>query len=502
MGESSCKKHSHDSTSNGRPLKKAKFPWQVKGKYHLKDQDETMEDPVGPDGKILPMPSESDEVATVESNTIEEKHFDNKVEENLEMLGDYLLKKDFGSIDALLLGPENEQSSKKHPETSSTSTDQSASTTYPKYTPSYKRVPNSNNNDDSSISSINSDTSDSNDIDNNESSSTAPYLGSQFTKLDEQHMQRWQARQVNILSFSSDFLMKMLNIFFHFQLAKGYVDNTINRVLDSWFFSPLPPYLDVDRHTYLVEHQLRLNVTDFLEDLDGDDVIENEGILMAISAHGLQNNQDDSRNVNAHRQLPPGIRLFYSRNQIMRRLDEENAQQDSSDSHEVSQSPSNSGKQETDENSPNETTSKKVDNNSNENPKCEHSNENIPHEPPAWRHLSDACNCPNLHRRTSSNIPNVPFHRRNYTNMSSMSIENALDEPMVSGSEMTDDVSSSLKTEKSSSGNSNNNERTSSDSVQDNFPVSNDNNEQFEENFDFIDAAVSYAIQAKGLIPY
>lgn len=232
---------------------------------------------------------------------------------------------------------------------------------------------------------------------------------------------------------------------------------------------------------------------------------------MAISAHGLQNNQDDSRNVNARRHFPPGIRLFYNRNQIMRHLDEENAQQDSSDSHEVSQSPSNSTRQGTDENSPNvettSSTSKKVDSNSNlnENTSCEHSNENIPHEPPAWRHLSDACNCPNLHRRTNNtNVPNVPFHRRNYTNMSShVNIDSTLDEPMVSSSEMASEVNTSLKNDKSSSGNSNNNEcLSSSDSVQDNFPVSNDNNEQFEENFDFIDAAVSYAIQAKGLIPY
>lgn len=201
MGESSCKKHSHDSTSNGRPLKKAKFPWQVKGKYHLKDQDETMEEDPVQDDKVSATQTESDEVGTAESFTIDEKHFDNKVEENLEMLGDYLLKKDFGSIDSLLLGPEKKQSSKKHPETSSTSTEQSASTTYPKYTPSYKRVPNSNNNnDDSSLSSNNSDTSDSNnDIDNNEALSTTSYLSSQFTKLDEQHMQRWQARQVKMI---------------------------------------------------------------------------------------------------------------------------------------------------------------------------------------------------------------------------------------------------------------------------------------------------------------
>lgn len=69
-------------------------------------------------------------------------------------------------------------------------------------------------------------------------------------------------------------------------MAKGFVDNTINRVLDSWIHRPLPPEMDNSRF-------LALDVADFINNLPGDN-IENEGILMAISAHGLQNTSSSS----------------------------------------------------------------------------------------------------------------------------------------------------------------------------------------------------------------
>lgn len=70
-------------------------------------------------------------------------------------------------------------------------------------------------------------------------------------------------------------------------MAKGFVDNTINRVLDSWIQVPLPPEEDGSRF-------LALDVADFINNLPGDNSIENEGILMAISAHGLQNTSNSS----------------------------------------------------------------------------------------------------------------------------------------------------------------------------------------------------------------
>lgn len=70
-------------------------------------------------------------------------------------------------------------------------------------------------------------------------------------------------------------------------MAKGVIDNTINRVLDSWIQVPLPQEEDGSRF-------LALDVTDFINNLPGDNSIENEGILMAISAHGLQNTSNSS----------------------------------------------------------------------------------------------------------------------------------------------------------------------------------------------------------------
>lgn len=71
-------------------------------------------------------------------------------------------------------------------------------------------------------------------------------------------------------------------------MAKGFVDNTINRVLDSWMIAPLPADMANNR-------VLALDVAEFINNLPGDN-IENEGILMAISAHGLQNTSTSCSN--------------------------------------------------------------------------------------------------------------------------------------------------------------------------------------------------------------
>lgn len=70
-------------------------------------------------------------------------------------------------------------------------------------------------------------------------------------------------------------------------MVKGFVDNTINRVLDLWIQTPLPPEDNRSR-------SVALDVADFINNLPGDNSIENEGILMAISAHGLQHPANSS----------------------------------------------------------------------------------------------------------------------------------------------------------------------------------------------------------------
>lgn len=66
-------------------------------------------------------------------------------------------------------------------------------------------------------------------------------------EAEDYYLLRWQARQ----------------------LAKGFVDNTINRVLEQW--------------------RLSVHASDlFLENCDGDELVEDEGILMAIQSHGLR----------------------------------------------------------------------------------------------------------------------------------------------------------------------------------------------------------------------
>lgn len=88
-----------------------------------------------------------------------------------------------------------------------------------------------------------------------------------------------------------------------FQMAQGIVDNTINRVLDSWMVAPLPADMVTNRF-------LALDVAEFSNNLPGDNSIENEGILMAISAHGLQNTT--SRNSDNLNDTPSEPNVFLS----------------------------------------------------------------------------------------------------------------------------------------------------------------------------------------------
>lgn len=86
-------------------------------------------------------------------------------------------------------------------------------------------------------------------------------------------------------------------------MAKGFVDNTINRVLDSWFVTAFPTQRD--------DQTLALDVAELINNFPGGNTIENEGILMAISAHGLQNTSRSSNN-SQNEDLPDSNELFPS----------------------------------------------------------------------------------------------------------------------------------------------------------------------------------------------
>ncbi|KAG5874688.1 hypothetical protein JTB14_024078 [Gonioctena quinquepunctata] len=72
-------------------------------------------------------------------------------------------------------------------------------------------------------------------------------------KNQEYYLQKWQARQI----------------------ARGFVDNTINRVLETWAH---PPF----------------DATDFVENCENDGQVEDDAILMAIQSHGLRSSLQSS----------------------------------------------------------------------------------------------------------------------------------------------------------------------------------------------------------------
>ncbi|KAI8434376.1 hypothetical protein MSG28_012425 [Choristoneura fumiferana] len=220
-GESSSKRQENGDASPTRPLKKARFAWQVKGKYHLKNGTPEHSK------TSSAVASELDRASSSSDNEIECNGAAGNTEQNLERLGDYLLKP------STSLSPDK--------------------LNYPRYASSYD-----NNSSSNSISSCGNSQE-------NRSIPMSMVVSASFS--EDQCIARWQARQ----------------------MAKGFVDNTINRVLDSWMVAPLPTEMDNNRF-------LALDVAEFINNLPGDNSIENEGILMAISAHGLQNTSSSSSN--------------------------------------------------------------------------------------------------------------------------------------------------------------------------------------------------------------
>lgn len=89
-------------------------------------------------------------------------------------------------------------------------------------------------------------------------------------------------------------------------MAKGFVDNTINRVLDSWFVTAFPAQRD--------DQSLALDVAELINNFPSGNSIENEGILMAISAHGLQNTSRSSSNSDNQNEAVPDSNSLLNEN--------------------------------------------------------------------------------------------------------------------------------------------------------------------------------------------
>ncbi|KAL4717179.1 hypothetical protein ACJJTC_017066 [Scirpophaga incertulas] len=240
LGESSSRQQENgDASGPERPFKKARFAWQVKGKYHLKNETNNSPRPI-------PVPkNKSDGAGSSCSSTNTSNSFVGNTEQNLEILGDYLLKQDFNTLDSVITDTD------KSLLTSSTKLS-TETVEYPRYVSSYEN----NNSADSIIENY-----------ENENFSIPLSMVVSNSCSEDQCIARWQAKQ----------------------MAKGFVDNTINRVLDSWTQHPLPSSMYNSRF-------LALDVAEFINNLPGADSIENEGILMAISAHGLQNTSGASGN--------------------------------------------------------------------------------------------------------------------------------------------------------------------------------------------------------------
>ncbi|EEZ98815.1 uncharacterized protein LOC103315050 [Tribolium castaneum] len=173
-----------DNCEFGRPLKKAKYVWQVKGKYHLKASYQN---------KSEPSVDEDEEKRPCECAQ-------HKASEERKCIDNFLAKSE-----SFFDSDEEEEVSK---------------------------------NIDKSIS--------------NEIPIT---LVSPYPKNQDYFLRKWQARQI----------------------ARGYIENTINSVLETWGSAPF-------------------DAEDFVENCDEDGHIEDEGILVAIQAHGLQSNLPKKEN--------------------------------------------------------------------------------------------------------------------------------------------------------------------------------------------------------------
>lgn len=106
------------------------------------------------------------------------------------------------------------------------------------------------------------------------------------TEDEDYYLLRWQAKQ----------------------LAKGFMDNTINRVLEEWRLSGGVTQLAVSCDT------------------DDDELVEDEGILMAIQSHGLRQEMDQRDSIDVGASLLDNVENGVNKSNI-----EENGKIDDTD---------------------------------------------------------------------------------------------------------------------------------------------------------------------------
>lgn len=286
---------------------------------------------------------------------------------------------------------------------------------------------------------------------------------------------------------------------------------------------------------------IAIDVAEFFDNLPANNAVENEGILMAISAHGLQNNQSVSQSIDPRLQNRSfgsricRIGLSESNSQV---CDQNSPSRDSStqylfctdvDRNDHSLFPlcngylSNPSSFSQSTNLPNNEndslsfnyTSDKDKSDSTKSCKSAESSDKCNEmpsssEPSAWRHLTEPCNCSHTPRRTNI-TPNIPFHRRDNIDHLSNSApireeSSSVEEEVSAGNSsiieskkeecLTDDKSSDDSANEEDCQSSNN---QSSSSV---YPMTEPSDQPFDETFDFMEAAVAFAIQNKGLTSF
>lgn len=190
-GGESSKQKNQDLCDSDRPLKKARYLWQVKGKYHLKDNNSNS-------FTNNNMVTDEIEQKSIKENDIRDEEMLLTNHETQKKNNNCCEIRDRNIVEQLILSSD--------------------------------KILDFPSNIDKSISD-----------------EIPITLVKPRPKNEDFYLRKWQARQI----------------------AKGFVDNTINSLLETWMVAPF-------------------DATDFVENCDNDGQIEDEGILMAIQSHGLQ----------------------------------------------------------------------------------------------------------------------------------------------------------------------------------------------------------------------
>lgn len=169
-GESSSKRQENGDASTGseRPLKKARFAWQVKGKYHLRNE-------TNDSNKTSAVLANEPNAAGPSSESINNSNdLVGNTEQNLEILGDYLLKQDFNTLDSVITDPDKSLLTPSASVTTET-------LQYPRYISSCDNHPN---------------TAFRSNMNNNEHILIPASMVVSNNYNEDQCIARWQARQV------------------------------------------------------------------------------------------------------------------------------------------------------------------------------------------------------------------------------------------------------------------------------------------------------------------